>query len=69
MEMFFLFSVEAEVGLEMTLYTVPEEMGVAEVCVVVTSPVLPCPIEFPFTVILSTNDGTAGQCVLSKHYV
>ena len=46
-------------GLNRTLYTVSEDVGVVEVCAEVTSPVLSCPIEFSFTVLLSTNNGTA----------
>ena len=52
----------AVVGLERTVYTVSEDDGIVEVCAIVTSPDIVCPIEFPFEVSLSTSttDGTAG---------
>ena len=52
---------EAVVGLEMTSYTVLENVGVVEVCTIVYSPSLPCPINHPFNVRFSTDDGTAGN--------
>ena len=63
------FPTVAEVGLERTIYTVSEDVGVAEVCAIVTNPDLPCPIEFSFTVTLATLDGTAGRCMLILVYV
>ena len=50
----------AEVGLETTAYEVDEDVVVVEVCAVVLSPSIPCPIDFPFDVALSTNNGSAG---------
>ena len=51
----------AIVGLEQTFYNVSESVGVVEVCVVVYEPAgTNCPINFPFEVLLSTEDGTAG---------
>ena len=44
----------AVVGLERTFYQVPEDVGVVEVCAVVYSPNITCPIEFSFAVGLST---------------
>ena len=52
---------EAVVGLEITSYTVSENVGVVEVCTIVYSPSLPCPISHPFEVTFSTVDGTAGN--------
>ena len=51
----------AVVGLEMTYYTVLESVCVVEVCTIVYSPSLPCPIDHPFNVRFSTDDGTAGN--------
>ena len=48
-------------GLEWTLYPVSEDAGVVEVCAIVYSPIIECPIEFPFDVRLSTMDGSAGE--------
>lgn len=50
----------AEVGLETTFYEIGEDVGVVEVCAVVLTPSVPCPVDFPFDVALSTNDSTAG---------
>ena len=50
----------AVVGLERPFYTVSEDEGMVEVCAIVTSPDIMCPIEFPFQVNFSTTDGTAG---------
>ncbi|CAI8015468.1 hypothetical protein GBAR_LOCUS9583, partial [Geodia barretti] len=49
----------AVVGLEMTVYSVSEGDGNVEVCAVVHSPNIDCPIEFSFAVNLTTKDGTA----------
>ena len=51
----------AVVGLENTFYQVSEDVGVVEVCAVVYSPVIECPIQFSFEVRLSTMDGSAGK--------
>ena len=52
---------EAVVGLERTSYTVSENVSRVEVCTIVYSPNLPCPIDHPFNVSFSTDDGTAGN--------
>ena len=39
---------------------VQEDVGVAEVCVVVYSPQLECPIMFPLEILLTTIDGIDG---------
>ena len=57
----FTFTSEAVVGLERTFYSVPEDVGVVEVCAIVYSPNIVCPINFPFDVNLSTSDRTAGM--------
>ena len=50
----------AVVGLEQTFYSTREDGGAVEVCVVVYIPDIDCPIKFPFTVLLSTRDFSAG---------
>ena len=50
----------AVVGLEQTFYSTSEDRGSVEVCVVVHLPDIDCPIQFPFTVLLSTTDFSAG---------
>ena len=47
------------VGLEQTFFRVSEGVDVVELCANVSSPVVDCPIKFPFEVNLSTRDGTA----------
>ena len=46
-------------GLEETFYQVSETDGVVVACVVVYEPDIDCPIEFPFNVTLSTENGSA----------
>ena len=53
----------AVVGLEQTFLRVSENIGVVELCAIVRSPVITCPIAFPFDVSLFTYDGTAGQLI------
>ena len=48
-------------GLERTFYSVSEDVGVVEVCAIVYSPTIDCPIEFPFNVSLSTTNASAGK--------
>ena len=48
-------------GLEETRYTVSEAEGVVEVCAGVIFPYITCPIEFPFSVSLSTTDRSTGK--------
>ena len=47
-------------GLERTIFTVSEDLGVVELCARVYEPTIDCPIEFPFNTAISTADGTAG---------
>ena len=52
-------------GLEKTRYPVSEKtIGDIEICVTVYSSSVSCPIEFPFEVILTAVDGTAGMYVV-----
>ena len=56
------FSSEAVVGLERTIFTVQEDVGVVELCAIVYEPSgIDCPIDFAFDVRLSTWDDTAGE--------
>ena len=61
---FHTFTSEAVVGLERMFYQVREDVGVVEVCAIVYSPTIVCPINFPFNVSLSTSDNTAGIFLL-----
>ena len=48
--------------------TVNEDVGMAEVCVVMNSPVIPCPVIFPFEILFTTSDVSAGKFELTlKH--
>ena len=47
-------------GLERTIFTVSEDVGVVELCARVFEPDIDCPIEFAFNIILSSTDRTAG---------
>ena len=46
--------------------SVSEDVGAVEVCAVVTRPNIDCPIEFTFTVHISTVNETAGCSYYSK---
>ena len=48
-------------GLNQTSFMVSETVGVVQVCATVRSPSISCPIDFPFTVTLSTQDNTASK--------
>ena len=48
------------IGLERTIFTVSEDVGVLELCARVFEPAIDCPIEFPFNIDISIADGTAG---------
>ena len=61
MYIFHTFTSEAVVGLEKTFYSATEDVGVVEVCAIVYSPTIVCPIAFPFDVHLSTRDDSAGK--------
>ena len=54
----------AVVGLEQTFYSISEHGRAVEVCVVVHMPDIDCPIKFPFTVLLSTTDFSAGNALI-----
>ena len=53
-------SVGAVVGIEQTHYTVIENVGAVEVCAVVFSPDISCPIEFSFSIQVTVTDRTTG---------
>ena len=55
-------SIEAVIGLES--FTVSEDVGVVELCAHVFEPDIECPIEFPFDIVLSTTDRTAGTYLI-----
>ena len=63
------FTSEAVVGLERTFYSVSEDVGVVEVCAIVYSPTIDCPIAFPFNVSLSTSEGSAGKCCDEYYFI
>ena len=54
------FSSVAEVVFERTYYQFSEESEVNTVCVHVYTPSVDCPINFPFSVMLSSIDSSAG---------
>ena len=51
----------AAVVLERTFYQVSEDVNVVEVCAIMKSPVIGCPIVFPIDIILRTVDNSAGN--------
>ena len=55
----------AVVGLERRLYYFIEDVGVVEVCAIVYSPTIDCPINFPFDVNLLTRDNMAGMYLIN----
>ena len=62
-----LRNAETMVGLEKTFYNVTEDVGVVEVCAIVYSPTIDCPINFTFDISLSARDGSAG--IVMKLYL
>ena len=62
----FTLSSEAVVGLENTFYEVSEGVGLVEVCAIVNSPSIDCPIPFPFNVKISVINNTAGIVIKSS---
>ena len=58
------YTAEAVVGLEEIFYRVSEDVGVVKVCVIVYEPDDDeCPISYPFDVLLSTSNDTAGYYI------
>lgn len=51
----------AVVGFENTIYKVAENMDALEVCAVVYSPNISCPVQFPFVVSIDAGK----ECVLT----
>ena len=49
------------VDLEKTFYEVSEDDGAVEVCAIVYSPNITCPISFSFNVRISTSDNISGM--------
>ena len=59
----FVSTTAIEVGLEKSSYSVREDVGHVEVCVVVTSPTSGCPVAYNFSVLVVNLAGSAGVCV------
>ena len=57
----FVYVSGAVVGLEPTFRRVREDVDRVQLCAIVSSPVIDCPIAFPFDVQLSTRNGSAGD--------
>ena len=51
----------AEVGLELTSFTLSEGAGSVELCVAVFSPTIQCPIQFPLPTILTVPNRSTGR--------
>ena len=66
---FVLLHTVAVVGLERTIYMVTETQDEVEICAIVREPISDCPITFPFEVVLSTLDDTAGIYCTLLHIV
>ena len=58
---FLLLLAVTVVGLGEMFYNVLEDVGMVEVCAIVYSPVVDCPVEFAFDVRLTTGDNSAGK--------
>ena len=56
----FFFNAVAVVGLKRPVYNVSESVDFVEICIIVTNPVISCPIPDPFTLTLSSSDDSAG---------
>ena len=56
-----LFPPEAIVGFQVLRYSIEEGPVEIAACIQVHSPSDDCPIDFSFTVTLTTRDGTAGE--------
>lgn len=54
-------------GLEMEQCVVDEDVGELIVCVVVSRPLLDCPILYPFDAEISTSPDTAGIILYMGH--
>ena len=65
----YLFSIptDAAVGLERTSYTVSGPVVTVQICALVYSPLMSCPIEFPFTLGLSAANGNSYTNVLASY--
>ena len=56
-----LYCAGPEVGLELTSLTVSESAGSVQLCVAVLSPIIECPIQFPFPIILTASSRSTGK--------
>ena len=54
----------AVVGLQRTFFRVSESVEVVELYAIVSSPDIDCPVAFPFEIILSALDGSAGKSII-----
>ena len=54
------FVTEAVVGFERSVIG-GEDQGMVQVCVNIFTPNVSCPVAFPFELIITTSDGTAGK--------
>ena len=51
----------ARIGLEETSFRVMEDVGMIELCAIVVTPDIECPVKFTFNIHLYTVDGTASK--------
>ena len=58
----FVSATAVDVLLERASYSVREDDGHVEVCVVVTSPTSGCPVAYHFSVLIVIQVGSAGVC-------
>ena len=55
-----LLTAVVSIRLEMKDYEVNEDAGSVELCVEIVSPVVDCPVHFPFELVIVASDITAG---------
>lgn len=65
--MFVLLTTAAIVGFNQSNYTIEEDGGAVEICIVVYQPDGEVPVEFEFEVEVTTGDGTAGSNFFISH--
>ena len=58
---YFFHYTGAEVGLELTSFTVSDSAGSVELCATVFSPSIQCPIQFPFPIFLTVSNSRTGM--------
>ena len=59
------FFKDPRIGVDMPSLTVSENRGSVEVCVTVFTPVLPCPIAYPFEINVHTKPNTASEATIA----